>query len=119
MTQEKTTEEKLKDEIKRLVDYGDYKGYYKQDVLQAQLKGFQDGYKEGICKSTYPLAYEKGKKEEHDKWQEIINFVFHIFDEMELQYQGEEHASIPIHLSDLKCYRQDILSKLKGEPNDN
>ena len=38
-----TTEEKLKDEIKRLVDYGDYKGYYKQDVLQAQLKGFQQG----------------------------------------------------------------------------
>jgi len=132
MTQEKTTEDKLKDEIENNIDFIDKVIVQDEDreleILsecgylirnKAQLKGFQDGYKEGICKSTYPLAFEKGKKEEHDKWLEIINFVFHIFDEMELQYQGEEHASIPIHLSDLKCYRQDILSKLKGEPNDN
>ena len=144
MTQEKTTEDKLKDEIRRLRnlgsdiytfneegglninlhnkeylsevldisteifdDWNTHESYHtllemienKIEVKEAQLKGFQDGYQEGICKSTYPLAFQRGKKEAF----------------IELFKKFDEFACI----KDDKWYLDFKADKLKGETNDN
>ena len=63
--------------------------------------GFELGYKDGICKSTYPLAFKKGK-------QEAVKEFINLIDKMLAERLNGERYNFFINGEELKI-------RIKGE----
>ena len=68
-------------------------GFTMQNLIAEELNGFN-------------LGVSMARKE-------ILEKINKMFDEIEFNYNGQEHSSMPLHLSDIKDYREEIKKSLE------
>ena len=119
----------LKEAIMKVLDSEEYKLFNKifPTIMKTHIKLRDDAIKsaqqkfneelETIRVNAYTSGYSSATKKEKAKFDMFIDKVNFIFDEIEMNFNGEEHSSMPLHLSDLKDYRRqlDKLSQREGD----